>query len=56
MAAANAEDIDSYLETIHPKSSGRLLTRTTMKGLFDDYDLSYSVAGLEVLEMIEEEA
>jgi hypothetical protein len=56
MNTANAEDLDGYMETIHSKASGRLLTRTAMQGLFNEYDLRYDVYGLQILEQTEDEA
>jgi len=56
METANNEDLDGYMDTIHPRASGRLFTRSAMKDLFDRYDLYYRVSGLRVLEQTEDEA
>jgi hypothetical protein len=56
MHAANAEDLDRYMDTIHPRASGRFLTRSAMKDLFDKYDLHYRVSDLRVLEVTDKEA
>jgi len=44
------------MDTIHSKASGRLLTRTALQGLFDEYDLRYDVYGLQILEQTDDEA
>ena len=56
MDAANTEDLDLYMDTIHPKASGRIVTKLAMQNLFNEYDLSYKVSALEVIAMTEEEA
>lgn len=56
MNAANAEDLDGYMDTIHSKASGRLLTRTAMQGLFAEYDLRYDIYNLQILEQTDDEA
>jgi hypothetical protein len=53
---ANAEDLDGYMDTIHPAASGRFLTRTAMQDLFAKYDLRYDVYNLKILEQKETEA
>ena len=52
---ANAEDLDGYMDTIHPRASGRTFTRMAMQDLFDKYDLRYDVYGLKVIEQTEKE-
>jgi tetratricopeptide (TPR) repeat protein len=48
ISAANAENIDSYLNTIHSKSPLYRQTESALKDAFSTYDLSYSVAALRV--------
>jgi hypothetical protein len=54
--AANREDIERYMDTIHPRAAGRGISRSTMQDLFDKYDLYYSISDLQVLEVTDKEA
>jgi len=48
--ASNAEDVDAYMATIHPDSPAYASTREMLATIFQNYDLKYSVSGLNVLE------
>lgn len=56
MDAANKEDIDRYMDTIHPRAAGRSLTKNAMQDLFVKYDLYYNVTNLDILEIGAKEA
>lgn len=48
--ASNYEDIDRYMSTIHSRSPGYQVTKNSIEDIFADYDLSYRVSNLRVLE------
>jgi len=52
--AANAEDIDGYMATLHPKSPGFDITRTTMVSGFEMYDLDYQVTNINIIEQTDQ--
>jgi len=54
--SANAEDIDRYMDTIHPRAIGRAYTRETLEDLNGKYDLSYEVSNIEVRRLEADEA
>jgi hypothetical protein len=54
--AANAEDIDRYMETIHPRATGRTYTQETLEDLNGKFDLSYEVSNIKIMRMEDEEA
>jgi hypothetical protein len=56
MRAANAENIDSYMATIHTKSPLYRQTEDDLKEAFTTYDMSYSVAALRVEKQSSSEA
>jgi tetratricopeptide (TPR) repeat protein len=56
MRAANAENIDSYMATIHTKSPLYRQTEDALKEAFSTYNLSYSVAALRVEKQSSSEA
>ena len=48
--ASNYEDIDRYMSTIHSRSPGYQVTKNGIEDIFSDYDLSYRVSNLRVIE------
>jgi hypothetical protein len=48
--ASNAEDKQAYMATIHPDSPAYKTTEETLDSIFDNYDLSYRVSNLSVIE------
>lgn len=48
--ASNYEDIDRYMSTIHSRSPGYRVTKNSIEEIFSDYDLSYRVSNLRVIE------
>jgi hypothetical protein len=48
--AANREDVGGYMATIHHQSPLYAQTEELIKTAFQDYDLSYAVSGLSILE------
>ncbi len=48
--ASNYEDIDRYMSTIHSRSPGYRVTKNSIEDIFADYDLSYHVSNLRVIE------
>jgi hypothetical protein len=54
--AANAEDIDAYMATIHPSSSMYNQTKTTLPQVFATYDLDFKVYDLKVTDQTATEA
>lgn len=56
LEAANTEDLEGYMDTIHPDSPYFASTRTTMQNIFATYDLSYDITDIELLEQTDTEA
>lgn len=54
--AANAEDIEGYMATVHPDSPYYVSTRPTMENLFATYDLYFNLIEVEIIEQTETEA
>jgi hypothetical protein len=54
--ASNAEDMAAYMATIHTKSPVYDQTQSTLGPLFANYDLSFEVSNVEVLEQSKNEA
>lgn len=54
--AANAEDIDRYMNTIHSDSPLYRSTQRTLEDAFGTYDLSYRLTNIELIEQDGEEA
>jgi len=54
--ASNAEDINAYMATIHSLSPGYDQTQSMLGPLFADYDLSYQLTHVEVIEQKRNEA
>ena len=48
--ASNAEDKQAYMATIHPDSPAYKTTEETLDTIFDNYDLSYRVSNVSVIE------
>ena len=48
--ASNAEDKQAYMATIHPDSPAYKVTEETLDTIFDNYDLSYRVSNVSVIE------
>jgi hypothetical protein len=48
--ASNAEDKVAYMATIHPNSPSYEVTEQTLDTIFNNYDLSYKISGLSVIE------
>jgi len=48
--ASNAEDKKAYMATIHPDSPAYKTTEETLDTIFDNYDLSYRVSNVSVIE------
>lgn len=49
--AANQEDIDAYMETIHPDSPAFVNTRQILVSVNDQYDLHYELIDAEVTDI-----
>ena len=56
LEAAEDEDLDAYMATIHEDSALYENTESIMVLLFDTYDLDYEVDDLEILEITKNEA
>lgn len=54
--AAQEEDLEAYLATIHPESPSYQQTRELVGRLFNDFDLSYELIELKLLAKTEDEA
>jgi ketosteroid isomerase-like protein len=54
--AANAEDLDRYMATIHTSSPSYATTESTLASAFDTYDLAYELTQANVLEQSDSEA
>ncbi len=54
--ASNAENYELYMATIHSQSPAYSQTSEMLSGIFSQYDLSYEVTGLEVLQASSREA
>jgi tetratricopeptide (TPR) repeat protein len=54
--ASNNEDFDRYMATIHSKSPGYEATAQMLSTIFGDYDLTYQISELEVVEQTSREA
>ena len=54
--ASNAEDVERYMSTIHSRSPLYRSTRQALETVFDDYDLSYRLTNVELIEQDGEEA
>jgi hypothetical protein len=54
--AVNAENINAYMATIHPDSPGYDQTEQTLPVAFGQFDLSYRITGVQVLEQDSREA
>ncbi len=52
---AEKENLDAFMDTIHPEAPIYDRTRTTMKRLIDAYDLTYELSGLKVTKQTKEE-
>ncbi len=52
--SAENENIEEYMETIHPDSPAYEETRQTMEYLFDTYDLSYDLKDIDVIEITDQ--
>jgi hypothetical protein len=48
--ASNAEDMQAYMATIHPDSPAYATTEEMLGQVFETYDLSYRVSGINVVE------
>ena len=48
--ASNAEDMQAYMATIHPDSKAYATTKEMLGTIFENYDLSYKVSGIRVVE------
>ena len=48
--ASNYEDVDRYMSTIHTRSLSYAVTKSSIEEIFRDYDLSYHVSNLRVIE------
>jgi hypothetical protein len=56
LIACNAEDIERYMATIHSKSPDYDKTKNTLPIAFENFDLSYQVSGLQILDQNDREA
>lgn len=56
IAAANNEDLDAYMDTIHPESLFYNSTRRTISWMFKTYDLDYQLSGVELEGQTDQEA
>lgn len=56
IVASNREDFDLYMSTIHSQSPAYSKTAETLEAIFSQYDLSYEISGLEVLQASSREA
>lgn len=54
--AANKEDIEAYMSTIHEDSTNREQNRNLMESIFDAYDLNYAVDEYEIVSITEDQA
>ncbi len=54
--ASNAEDIPAYMATIHSESPVYDQTENMLSPMFANYDLSFDISGVEVLEQSAQEA
>ena len=54
--ASNTEDIDAYMDTIHPSSAAFLTTRAALELMFSEYDLNFYFYDLQVISVTEKEA
>lgn len=52
--AAENENLDAYMDTIHPEAPIYDRTRTTMKRMIGTYDLTYELSELNVTEQTED--
>ena len=48
--ASNAEDMQAYMATIHPDSPAYATTEKMLGQVFETYDLSYRVSGINIVE------
>ena len=48
--ASNAEDMQAYMATIHPDSPAYATTAEMLGQIFENFDLSYKVSGVKVVE------
>jgi ketosteroid isomerase-like protein len=51
IAAHNAEDIDRYMATIHPKSPGYDETKKMLGEMYQQFELKHTVTGVELLKV-----
>ncbi|KAB2905311.1 MAG: hypothetical protein F9K27_04555 [Anaerolineae bacterium] len=56
LEAANTENLDLYMSTVHPESVYFDSTRGVMANTFATYDLNYDITELEIVEQTETEA
>jgi len=54
--AANSEDLDAYMSTIHPGSFTALTTRPALELIFSEYDLNFYFYNLKVISASTDEA
>lgn len=54
--ASNAEDITAYMATLHSQSPVYAQTESMLSPMFTQYDLSFEVTNLDVIEQTEKEA
>jgi hypothetical protein len=54
--ASNAEDMDAYMATIHSQSPVYDQTESLLSSMFSEYDLSFEVSKIELLEQTANEA
>jgi hypothetical protein len=54
--AANAEDLDRYMATIHPNSPLYTTTKDLLEDAFKTYDLGYELTRAEVVEQSDTQA
>jgi hypothetical protein len=53
--AANAEDIDRYMATIHPFSPKFFETRNSVSTVFDNFDLAYEISRVRIIAQTDKE-
>lgn len=54
--ASNNEDFDAYMATIHSKSPGYEATAQMLSTIFGDFDLTYQISELELVDQTSKEA